>query len=42
MVFSLRNRSLEANLENVHDSPVTRAAWYVRSQYYLTGCRYGF
>lgn len=40
MVFSLLNRSLEVNLENVHDAPVTRACFYIRSQYYLTGCRY--
>ena len=41
MVFSLLERTLEVNLENVHDAPVTRACFYVRAQYYLTGCSRG-
>ena len=40
-VLSFRRRAVISKLENIHDSPVTRVCWYGRSQFYLTGCRYG-
>lgn len=38
-VFNTDERRVVTNLRNIHDAPVTRACWYPRSQYYLTGCR---
>lgn len=38
-VFSVSERRVVTVLSKVHEAPVTRACWYPRSQYYLTGCR---
>lgn len=40
IVYNLSRQSIQAEIMNAHQAPVTTACWYSRNQFYLTGCRY--
>ena len=39
-VFNLSKQTLQAELTNAHQAPVTAICWFARNQFYVTGCRY--
>ena len=38
-VYNITRQTLQAEIINAHQAPVTAACWFARNQFYITGCR---